>query len=475
MLRAFLKDGAIYTIPALVSRGLSLFLIPLYTRVLSPEDYGSLDLFTMFANIVNLTISLEVSQGVARFHAAERDPKKKVLYASSALWFTVFCYTIFAVLMIAFAQPFSELVMGQSELTRVFKIGIVYVFFNAIFYLIQNQLRWELRSKQFAIVSLVYSIITAATSVLLTYVLNWGLSGLLCGMLLGTIAGCSFGLYWLWSSFRLQFSKSLLAEMLRFSSPLVLSGIAVWVSLYIDRVMIKKFLSLHEVGLYGVGYRLASLSGLTMVGFQGALTPLIYSKHHETATPSEIAKIFRLVIFISLLVFISLVLFTKDILYFFTTEPFYAGGSTVIYLVPAIFLGSLYIFAPGIGIAKKTHYSIWINIVGASVNLLLNYLLIPHFGIIGASAATMVASLVLFLMQLILSQRFYYVPHRWGPILASVLLAWSIALIIPTIDLAVRERWALNLMSICIFVYGAALAGLISLKQIKKFCREVNY
>ena len=62
MLRSFIKDSAIYAIPQIFSKGINLILLPLYTRILSPNEYGSLDLLLIFAAIINVTIALEVSQ-----------------------------------------------------------------------------------------------------------------------------------------------------------------------------------------------------------------------------------------------------------------------------------------------------------------------------------------------------------------------------------------------------------------------------
>ena len=126
-----------------------------------------------------------------------------------------------------------------------------------------------------------------------------------------------------------------------------------WVSLYIDRLMINHFLSVHEVGLYSVGYRLASVGGLVMVCIQGSLTPLVYANYQNLKHQGTLRKIFRLFLFFVILMFLILTLFAKDILVVFTTPQFYGSSVVVIFLVPAILLGNMYIFSPGIGIAKK--------------------------------------------------------------------------------------------------------------------------
>jgi len=194
MLTILLRDSAVYAVPAFISRSISLILIPFYTRILSPADYGSLDLLVVFASIVNLTIALEVSQGLARFYSAETSPDRKVAYASSAFWLTVASYSIFTVIMMFLTPQIASFIMGQSTMETAFQIGLIYIWTNGLFYLVQNQFRWELRSYHFAIVSLMMSIITAGSSIWLAYFQNWGLHGLLAGMSIGCLTATVLGL-----------------------------------------------------------------------------------------------------------------------------------------------------------------------------------------------------------------------------------------------------------------------------------------
>ena len=165
MLRTFFKDSVIYTLPSIVSKGMTLLLIPLYTRVLSPADYGSLDLLLVFMSIINLTVALEVSQGVARYYSMASEPLNKIEYASTAFWFTLGCYSLFAVIASVNSEQLSSLVMAREGFGNVFQVAILYIWANGLFYLIQNQFRWELRSKRYAIVSILSAVTTAIVSV----------------------------------------------------------------------------------------------------------------------------------------------------------------------------------------------------------------------------------------------------------------------------------------------------------------------
>jgi O-antigen/teichoic acid export membrane protein len=473
MIRSFIKDSAIYAIPSIVSRGLAIILIPLYTRVLTPADFGSFDLFIAFTTLINLTVALEISQGVARFYSSESNTTRRVSYASSAFWFTVCCYTFFLSVALIVNKELSYLVMGRSGMEPSFQVGVIYIFLNGIFYLIQNQFRWEFRSGHYAIVSLFVTIITAALAVFLTYFLAWGLYGLLLGMAGGVLVGCVYGLWHLQNSFRFQFHWSRLKEMLIFSAPLVPSGIAVFITLYIDRLMISHFLSLDDVGLFGIGYRFASMVGLVMVGFQGALTPLIYANHSDEKTPRKLAIIFRGFVAFSLLIFLSLCLFANEILYLMTTPDYYPAAAIIIFLTPAILLSNMYIFAPGIGIAKKTHLILYVNIVGATLNIILNWMLIPKFGISGAAIATLLSYASIFFVYMRLSQKLYFVPHKWRPIFFALIVTSLLAYWVPKLNMPFSLGIVLKLLIISLMCIFYVIVGLIKSSEIRQVQTEL--
>ena len=421
------RHGVVYAIPAFISRSLSLFLVPLYTRVLAPSDYGALDLLLAFGNFINLTIALEISQGLARLYFDAPDADKKTAYSSSAFWFTGVNYTAFLLITLLFAPSLSKLLLGVPGLDNIFRLAMCYIWLNGIFGLAQSQLRWELRSRQFATISLLVTLVTPAASFICIFIFKLKLAGILCGLIAGMIGGLIYGLWNLRGTFRFRFDRVATREMLAYSMPLVPSSISVFVNYYIDRLMIRHYLSLTDVGIYGIGFRLASVTGLLMIGFNGALTPLIYSHYREAETPRQLATLFRIFAAFALVVFLGLSLFAKDILWVMTTPAYYSAAYVVIYLVPSILFAGMYIFAPGIDIEKKTSIILWINAVGALINVLLNYLLVPLFGISGAAIATLTGSIAVFVSYMVASQRLYPVPHHWPTMIWAATLTLIVA------------------------------------------------
>jgi O-antigen/teichoic acid export membrane protein len=184
--------------------------------------------------------------------------------------------------------------------------------------------------------------------------------------------------------------------------------------------MINHFLSLEAVGLYGMGFRIAAIVSLLLVGFNKALVPLIYKHYKEEDSPKKIGDLFRVFVAVALFLFLGLSMFSVEILWLLTTPNFYSARLVVVFLVPAILLSQIYMFAPGLALAEKTQIIMWISFGSAALNGLLNIIMIPWFGYIGAGIATMISHFIVCLIYIKLSQRYYFIPFEWVKIWLAV-------------------------------------------------------
>lgn len=413
MFRSFIRDSFLYGLSNVVARASSVLLVPVYTRALSPADFGVIDLMLVLISVVNVTIALEISQGVARYFMEARTDDERSRYASSSLWFTVATYTAFAVVMWLLAGDVSEVLLHDRNRVDIIRVAAASAWSNGLFYLGLNQLRYQLRPMSYAAVSVAATVVTIITTVLLVVVFRMGAIGVLIAQLVGYTVGLTLVMLRAQPVYRFLFDASKCAEMLRFSIPLVPSSIGVFVTLYVDRIAISRLMSLEDLGQFGIGYRVASVVTLVMIGFQGALSPLIYAHHNEEGTPRELARIFRVFVSLALIGWLALSLFAREIVMVFTTPAFHRGSDVVPLLALAIILSGMYVFAPGLWVAKRTGVIAVINITGAVLNTVLNLVLIPMFGITGAALATMLAAACVFGSYMIASQRLYFVPHSW--------------------------------------------------------------
>ncbi len=417
--RRFFKHSAVYGATNILSRGISLLLLPFYTRVLSPSDYGIIDILAVFATLVYLTVALEISQGVARYFTDSKDSGEKIAYASTALWFSATVYTLFTLIVFASSAKLVQWILESQEHEPIFQIAVLSIWGRGIFYLAQNQIRWQLQPKLYAISSIFFTLVSTGMTVLLVLGLRLGVIGVFYGQLTGNFAGAAMALYFTRHSYRLVFDWAKWREMLQFSIPLVPSSIAVFFAAYVDRIAIKTLMSMTDLGLYGIGFRLASVVSLLMVGFRGALTPLVLTHHRDPDMPAELAKIFRYFLALAMVSFLGLSVFAREILSIFARQEYYSASVLLPFLVPAVWLSGMYIFAPGLAIAKKTKVLGLITCMSAGINAVLNFLLIPYLGVVGAAVATLVGAFSGFAALMAVSQRLYPVPH-WKNITLSV-------------------------------------------------------
>lgn len=434
MLKRFFKDSLVYSFNNIIQKGISLFLVPVYTRIFSPTDYGIIDIITVLTTLVNLTIALEIGHGVARYYPEAKNKTDKIAYASTALWFTAAIYTIFFTLGLLFSDHLSAWVLGKEGQISLFRIALLSIYLSGIFNLVQNQLRWQLRSKQYSIVAISSSLLTVLLKIIFVVFLSLDLFGVFYAIVIGQLFGCILAYYYTSDTYKLIFNVNKLKEMLNFSAPLVISSIGVFISLFIDRIAIKELLSLHEVGLYGVGYRLASVTTIVMAGCQAALTPLIYYHYKEAETPGRISRIYLFFVAVILIVFMGISIFSREALLILAAPEYYGAYKVVPALILSNIFFGMYIFAPGLSIAKKTSMITLTNVLSAALNIALNLLLIPIIGIMGAATATAISAFVRHSLLTYLSKKYYDINYGWSKVLASIIL--SIILVTLMIDLS---------------------------------------
>jgi len=467
LVKRFFKDSAIYGFGRFLVYGISFFLIPIYTRAFPPAELGVVDLLNTVARLALLTVALEITQAVFRFLPDAESHKERVVYASTALWFSLAVYGVFIVIGWAGADYFSQLVLGEAGRADVFRVALLMIGASGLFNLLQNQLRWQAKSTRYTLVSIVNTGVSVGLTIVFILVMQIGIIGVFWGQTIGLVVGGGLA-YWLSrGDFALAFDWVKLRDMLRFSLPLVPSGVAVFVYLYIDRITIIALMSIGDVGIFGVGYRIASIVSLLMFGFQVAMMPLVYQHYREPATPRNLARIFRYFVAGALLMVIGLSLFARDLLTLLTTPAYYGAWTVVPLLVPATLLAGMYFFAPGLSLAKRTGMIAVINIAGATLNTALNLLLIPLLGIPGAALATLLSTASVFGLYLYFSQKTYPVPHAWRQLALAVVVTAALVAVGLQIDLAPVPAIILK-AGICLLAAGSFFAiGLVEVGDVR--------
>lgn len=423
MIKAFFRNSFIYTIGTVLTRGISILLVPIYTRYLSPTEYGIIDLFVILTSIIGLTIALEIHQAVVRFYQDTTSEEEKMQYVSTAFLFTVFVYSLYLIVSFLFSDIFTIWLLDEIHYENVFLLASGAIFTKGLLYFTHGQLKWQILPREFTIVSIVNVMVVSVIAVYLLVIEKMKIESIFIGQIVGNIIGIVISLYYAKKSYQFTFIFKKFKEMVSFSLPLVFSGIAIFIALFIDRIAIKYFLGLEELGIYGLAYRFAAITSLVMIGFQSALSPLIYKHYKEKETPDNIAKLFNLFVLFALFVIVGSIFFSKEVIVLMSTEAYYSAAPLIPILVAAVFFANMYIFVPGLAIAKKTKIVATISIIGAILNSTLNFIFVPMIGVEGAAYATLISAIIIFILRVQISQKYYNIPFVWKKLIVLFLLS----------------------------------------------------
>ncbi|HEY6512501.1 MAG TPA: lipopolysaccharide biosynthesis protein [Burkholderiaceae bacterium] len=422
---ALWRDGAVYALGTIVSRGLGLLLLPLYTYALPPDSFGLLDLIVSAGVLVNLIVPLETPQAVARLWNERKAGAARQRLAATGLAFTAIGYALFVVVGLAVAPWVAALLSARDDAVGAVRAGVVFIAANGLMVVLQGQFRYALRAHAYALVGVAYSLLVLIGMAALVAAQRADVASVLWLQAAAAAAATVASAWALRGDIGWRLARAELREMLRYSLPLVPAGIAVFATLHLHRYLLGALGTLDEVGLYGVANRLAGVATLVLMGVQSALTPLVYAHHDQPDTPAKLARLLETFWCLSLLTCLALAAFAPELLALLAPGGYAGAAPLVLWLAPAALLAQMYIFSPGIALAKKTRWQLALTVASAVLGALLAVQLIPSWQATGAAASTCAAAALFFAAWLAMGQRLYPLPLRWAA-LAAVSVAYLV-------------------------------------------------
>ena len=461
-------DVLVYFAAFTLSKALSLLSVIFFARYMSPSDFGGVDIVTAAASLANVLLPLEVTQALARYYPAEHSSTARKEYASTTLWFTVGVFGVFLVVAGIKVSDVSDLLFDRNYPQAAWA-AIFVICLGGIYYVLQQQLRLDFRSRAFATLTMLQTVVSLLVATVGVIGLRLGMLGYFYATVASLVFGILAGGYMGRDALRLGFKVARLRELLEFSWPLVPGSLCVMGMLYLDRAMIKEMLTLTELGLFGIAGRFASIASFLISGFQIGLLPHIYRNMQDPGLPQQLARVTRLFVAASLVALVGLGVFAREVIVLLVSGRYLASAPLVPLMFASVLMFNMYVFFPGMGIAKKTGWSAAISFVGASVNILLNLLWIPTHGLIGAAGAAVCSSFVFLVLRVVASQRYFPVPFGFGRIaLMAGLSAFCVVLGQATdaFGWPVALLWLTKLALVVLFSISMFLGRLVTFAEL---------
>jgi O-antigen/teichoic acid export membrane protein len=411
--RDLTRHSLIYMLPTLLTRGLGVLLLPIYARAFAPEEYGVLDLIGTVGPFVHVLICLEVTQGYVRQRVDVEESVRPRLTGTSWL-FSIVMYVVFLAVALPMGRMIATQFLGSARWGDAVIAGLFSISSQNLMNMFIGQFRWELRSREYSVLATIFAVTSVGSAAVLALGLNAGIVGILLGQTGAAVFVSALALPRLRSSWSWSFDVHLLSDMLRFSWPLVPASLAVFASMYANRYAINAFGTIAEVGIFGMGARLAGVVTLVTAAIQSSVTPLIYERYRDPGTPSELSRIFTTVVALSLTLCLALQTFASDIVLTLATREYLPSANIIGVMALALIINQLYAFTPGIAIAKRTVQQLGVTMCSAVVSVAANLALVPFFGAEGAAIATLGSAIVFFVVWAVVSQRHYPIPFEKG-------------------------------------------------------------
>ena len=423
-LRRLATTGAAYTAAGIVSKLIAVALLPLYTRYLTPADYGAAEV--LFAAVVaaSIVIRFGVIEAVLRFYyKAGEEPGQVVATSFAALfWFG----TAAALLALPFAGPISEALLDEPapDLARI-AIGGLWVL--TLHEYLLTLFRLEERARAFFTVTIANVLVAIALTVVLVVGEDEGARGLLLG---SYVSGGLFVLGLVVVHRRrlsLLIDRALLRRMLRFGLPTMPAELSLYALNFVDRIIIVRTVGLAEAGLYSLAIKFAQAVNVLVRGFQLAWPPLAYSIRDDEEACRAYAAVVTWFLAACAFVVVGMWLLARWIARALAAPEFFQSYEAVGLISTAVTLYALYmVLLVILGRTGRTEFNFPATIAALVANVVLNLLLVPPLGIVGAGLALVASYLVVVALMYGITQRLFPVPYEWARLARIVLVATAL-------------------------------------------------
>ncbi len=427
-LKELTKDTAIYGISTMLGRFLNFILVPFYTNVFLPADYGVVILIYSYIAIFNIIFIYGLDAAFLKY-AAFKDIGDEKENFSTPFISILFTSIIFCGLIILLKQPIAEFVELSANLNYLIILSALILFFDANTVISFLKLRLERKAKLFSFIKIVSIFFNIALNVFLIIKLNWGIEAIFISNLAASILSFVLLIPTLFKNFKFAFHKTLLRRLLKFGLPYLPAGLGMMLVQVIDVPILEKLTDVKTVGIYKANYKLGIFMMLFVNMFQYAWQPFFLTNAKEENAKEIFSKVLTYFTIVGSVLLVLLSLFISDIV-----KIDFAGISIIgakywdgLYIVPVILLAYLFngmyvVFSAGIYIEEKSIYAPVVTGLGALTNVVANYILIPQINIMGAALATLLSYIVMASGYYIVTQKYYKINYDYIK-LAKIALA----------------------------------------------------
>jgi O-antigen/teichoic acid export membrane protein len=458
----------IFTISSFASKLLGFLMLPLYTRVLSREEFGTADLIIFSIGLILPLLTISISESIIRFAIDENENKKHV-FSIGLKTIIIGCF------ILLFMIPLASKIPVIKDYTVWFYLIYISQSLNSYFNSFTRGLN---KIKLIGIVGVIQTLTVVFSNIMFLVVFELGVDGFLFSIVLGNVVALLvlfFGANLKHYLVFIKTDKQLTKEIVKYSIPLVPARTSWWFNNSSNRYIIANFSGISELGLFAAASKIPSI----LITFQGIfiqaweLSALTEYKKEDGA--AFFTKIYNLYNFALVIGCSFLIMFLKPISGTLLGPEFKEAWRLVPFLLIAVIFGGIIGFLNTINMAeKKTNALVIPVIIGASVGVTINFIFVPKYGAMVASVSVTISYFLIWLMRLIDTQKYMRLKISYLNDSISYLLVVLQAIIILTFDMPQAIFYS-GLCTVLIIIFNyKTLMSLVKFTS-KKIIQIINY
>ena len=417
-------DAVVYGLGGALAKGLSFLLLPIYTRIFTPAEYGTMEMLLVISNFVSavLVLGMDSAQSMYFFKAKKHGQDAQAKIVSATLQIRVIWGCII-VLLTSLLSPFLNAWFFEGRFgLEYFAIAFGGALFAQIMVQSAEVMRLLYRPWDYIGIIILQSMLSAATGLLCILVFDLGVLGFFIGVLISSTIVGLFGWFRIRSFWKFErIHWDVLATLIRFGVPLMPAALVFYFMSTADRWFVQYYHGAEALGVFAVGAKLALILSLLIEAFRQAWWPIAMDSLHTEGGVETFRIIARLYLGVACAGVVILTCLSPWLVNFIA-GPNYDNAWIIVGILggQGVLYGFFQIGGVGIWRAEKTYLNLPLLVGAALLGLILNWLLVPDYGAVGAALATVITYFIWIIATLFVSQNLWNINFQFAIMIFQV-------------------------------------------------------
>ncbi|MCG9575937.1 oligosaccharide flippase family protein [Vibrio tubiashii] len=421
MKRGLVGNSFIYLFSNILNAAIPFLLLPILTRILDPEGYGMVTMFTMTVTILGAFVGLSVN-GAVSVKYFKLSHKELSEYVTSAFLVLISSFILISFVVLLLGDLVSKYILLSKEWILIALLASMLTFVINI-RLVLLQVRQK--AVKYGIFQISYTLTNIILSLCILYYYNNSWEGRVSGIFIASVIFSVISVFFLLKNSDVGFNIKLcfVKDILKFGIPLIPHAISAIVLVMVDRIIIATLLGDHAVGIYTVGLQLAMGMAIIADAFVKAYGPWIYKLlSREDKQSRQIVVGATYVVFLMFTIIVIPAYLTLNLIFeYLIGEEYHSTMQFIIwFLIGNAFTGMYYAVAGFYFFSQRTGWLSLVSVSSGIFSAVLTYFLVKDYGLLGGAVSFAISNSFMFLLALILSPKVIRLP--WHSVQTSVVL-----------------------------------------------------